>query len=509
MIGLRRVTQARVQWAALLVAVFIVLYVGIFCVFTIERYHRYNATGWDLGIYTQLTWNASQGRPLQNTASEYDNFLALHASYTTVLLSPLFWLWADPRCLLIVQTVVLAAGAWPVARLAGRVLADRRAGPPFALLWLLYPALGWINRWDYHPIALTATFFAFAFEATDRRAWRQADLWLLLALISKEECGMNVAFFALYMAWVYGRRRDVCGAWFVFGMAWFVIHAFVIFPYNRDTGGHLPLHANRYDWLFDGTPRTWWEYLSGPHLELRITYLLKLFGPLAFVPLLAPRRLLLSLPTFALNLLASYYLQFSIYMHYNSAIIPAAMVAAIFGAARLREWLLARRFDPRLLVAGGVIPVVMLLATGIVWSVYSPFGGSGSASIFAWERDAHLNALQEVEKLIPSDACVVADNNIEPHYSVRRETYVIGGRGPGPAGDGDGCQYMISDLGDRRFDSFQVAEEVACYQFWSGQRAPIYFRDTVVVLEWNPAEADPAAWQQMEAYCAAYAEGKQ
>jgi uncharacterized membrane protein len=267
----------------------IVMYSAVFCVFTIERYHRYNATGWDLGIFTQLTWNASRGHPMRGTIAEYDNFLALHATYITVLLAPLFWIWADPRTLLIVQTIILAGGAWPVARLAGRTLREPWAGPLFALLWLLYPALGWTIRWDFHPIALTATFFAFAFESADRRAWRQTDVWLLLALLCKEDVGLAVAFFGVYMVWVYGRRREAGAVWFVIGIAWFVIHAFVIFPHNRGPGEDLPLHAQRYEWLFDGTPRTWWDYLTGPHLELKLSYLVKLLGPLAFLPLLAPR----------------------------------------------------------------------------------------------------------------------------------------------------------------------------------------------------------------------------
>ncbi len=50
-----------------------------------------------------------------------------------------------------------------------------------------------------------------------------------------------------------------------------------------------------------------------------------------------------------------------------------------------------------------------------------------------------------------------------------------------------------------------MGSEVACYQFWSQKRVPVYFRDTVVVLKWMPADPDPDAWQQMEAYCAAYA----
>jgi uncharacterized membrane protein len=489
--------QTSRAWA--LVIVLIVIYIAVFTVFTIERYHRYNATGYDLGLFTQLTWNASRGYPMRGTVAEYDNFLALHATYIIVLLAPLFWVWADPRMLLIVQAVVLAGGAWPIARLSRRKLREPWAEPLFALLWLLYPALGWINRWDFHPIALTATFFAFAFEAADRRAWRQTDLWLLLALLSKEDVGLAVAFFGVYMVWVYGRRREVGATWFVIGVAWFVIHAFVIFPHNRGPGVNLPLHANRYEWLFDGTPHTWWEHITGPYLELRVLYLLKLFVPLAFVPLLAPRRLVPALPMIGLNLLSSHEMQLDIYMHYNATIIPAVLVGAIFGTVRLREWIARRAETRRGFPAAATL---MLTGTLIGWVLYSPLGDPGEFSIFGWEHGAHVAALDEVRTLIPDDACVVTENNIQPQYSVREKTQVVGARGPGPVGDGDGCTYMIVDLGDRRHDDFTVGEQVACYQFWSGQRTPVYFRDTVVVLKWMPAEPDPAAWQQMDAYCA-------
>jgi hypothetical protein len=146
----------------------------------------------------------------------------------------------------------------------------------------------------------------------------------------------------------------------------------------------------------------------------------------------------------------------------------------------------------------------LFITAGVAWLVYNPLGAP-VRSIYGWEAGAHAEALNEVKEMIPPDACVVAENNITPHFSVRAQSYVIGARGSGPVGDGDGCAYMIIDLGDRRHDDFTVGEAVACYQFWSGQRAPVYFRDTVVVLEWMPAPADPVAQQQMADYCAAYA----
>ncbi len=191
----------RLSRPSILILALIAGYIVTFSVLAVGRYERYNATGWDLGIYTQVTWNTAHGRILQNTVAEQDNFLSIHAPYIVILLAPLMWLWADARLLLIAQTVLLALGAWPVARLAGRRLGRGWIAVFFAALWLIYPALGWISRWDFHGITPAATFLAFAFEAADRRAWRQTDGWLLLALLCKEEVGLNVAAFAIFTAW--------------------------------------------------------------------------------------------------------------------------------------------------------------------------------------------------------------------------------------------------------------------------------------------------------------------
>jgi uncharacterized membrane protein len=475
------------------------IYIIGFSVFTTERYTRYNATGWDLGIFTQLTWNAAHGKFLHNTIAEQNNMLGVHAPYITILLVPFMWLWADPRMMVIVQTFILGLGAWPIARLAARTHRPWWMPVFFAALWLLYPPLEWINRWDFHEIAPMATFFAFAFEAADRRAWRQTDIWLLLSLLCKEEVGLNVAAFAVYMAWRYQRQRRACALWVVVGTLWFIGHAFLIFPALREGNNSMPIHAVRYEWLLDGDPHQIWDHITGSVMRLKLTYVLQLFAPLALISLASPIVLIPALPTFALSVLSSHEQQGSIYLHHNAPIIPAMLVATIFGL----EWI-SRRFKYGM--TGGVL--ALSCATLVLWGIYNPiFGSSDKSHVYGWESGAHREALNEVRAMIPDDACVVAENNIQPHYSVRDETYVIGARGTGPKGDADGCTYMILDLGDQRFDDFAVGEEVGCYQFWSQKRTPIYFRDTVVVLQWMPAEPNPEAWQQMDAYCAAYAAG--
>src|SRR5205823_3959609 len=131
-------------------------------------------------------------------------------------------------------------GAWPIARLAGRYFPERWVPPLFAALWLLYPSVGWINRWDIHELAFAATFLVFAFEAADRRAWRQVDVWLLLAMLCKEEVGLNVALFSLYSAWKFGRSRRAVLLWAVVGVSWFAVHGFIIIPTLWYSASHAP-----------------------------------------------------------------------------------------------------------------------------------------------------------------------------------------------------------------------------------------------------------------------------
>lgn len=80
----------------------------------------------------------------------------------------------------------------------------------------------------------------------------------------------------------------------------------------------------------------------------------------------------------------------------------------------------------------------MFGGTILMWIAYNPLFVNPPEEmydIYGWDADASVAALNEAKALIPPDACVVAENNIQPHYSARAETYVLGARGD----DSDGC----------------------------------------------------------------------
>src|SRR5579863_5636004 len=82
------------------------------------RYDTFKATAFDLGNMDQVLWNTIHGRLFQFTNQAIDWYgpptrLAVHFEPIILPLSLLYAFHADPRILLVFQTLVLASGALP------------------------------------------------------------------------------------------------------------------------------------------------------------------------------------------------------------------------------------------------------------------------------------------------------------------------------------------------------------------------------------------------------------
>src|SRR6266566_3256234 len=95
----------------------------------ILRYDTFKATAFDLGNMDQVLWNTIHGRLFQFTNQAIDWYgpptrLALHFEPIILPLSLLYAFGADPRILLVFQTIVLALGAVPVFLLTRKYLPE-------------------------------------------------------------------------------------------------------------------------------------------------------------------------------------------------------------------------------------------------------------------------------------------------------------------------------------------------------------------------------------------------
>src|SRR3989442_7764632 len=105
-----------------------------------------------------------------------------HLSPVLYLLTPLGWAAPGGTALVVVQTVVLAAGALAVFGYATRRLGAAPAGRALALLYLVNPPLHRINRRDNYPHAVAVTLIIAAALAVhaQRHAWCAVPLALKL-----------------------------------------------------------------------------------------------------------------------------------------------------------------------------------------------------------------------------------------------------------------------------------------------------------------------------------------
>jgi hypothetical protein len=138
-----------------LLAGMMVLFVGTFGWLAWLTHARFGTFGFDLGIFDQGVWLLSRFQ---------DPFVTIrgpplfgdHASYILLLVAPLYWLWADPRLLLLLQVVFLAIPAVSIYLIGTRRLSSPLAGLAMAAAYLAFPAVQWAAIWHFHPETLAA-----------------------------------------------------------------------------------------------------------------------------------------------------------------------------------------------------------------------------------------------------------------------------------------------------------------------------------------------------------------
>ena len=124
-----------------------VIYAG----FAILRHERLNSSTYDLGIKDQVIWNTSRGRWWASSV-EVTHYLGDHVQLVFLPLALVYRIWPSVYLLLFLQAAGLAFGALPLYWLARRRLESAGMALLFAALYLLYPALGFINRFDFHAV---------------------------------------------------------------------------------------------------------------------------------------------------------------------------------------------------------------------------------------------------------------------------------------------------------------------------------------------------------------------
>ncbi len=471
--------SVRIQRVPPCIWVMILLFgLGLAC-FSILRHVYRQSTILDLGIQSQVIWNTAHGRFFASSL-EVSNYLADHLSPILALLAPLYWIWPDARLLLAFQSLALALGAYPVYRLADAEIQDRRVASAFALLYLLYPAVGFLARFDFHAEALVVPLLLMALWTWKSRRFGLASLWLILALCCREETGLVVACLALVLALRgRGQERRLAWQWLAIGLVWSVLGMGLVMPHLRgqesDTflacyqhlgpsysTGLMHLVRDPFGALADS-----WRGL----VYFKATWLPRLLLPLGLLPLLALPALLPLAPALLAGLLSRCLPHSTIYYQYTAPMIPFLFAAGIQGYRRAERFLSqrldrgGRRFSSR-----EALLLLLLLGTAgaLAWDFpwTRPIDGSGLYPVGGLQLPANQESFREALALIPADAAVAADNRSGPQVANRRYFYFF------PYWESDRADWVLLDLQSYPPDDPQVYQRLEELLTPGGPAAP-------------------------------------
>ncbi len=422
--------QARAHWPY----IFLLLAGTTFLIVSALLNHRGLGTGYDLGIYDQTIWNLAHGRIWMTTLVYETNGYYDHFEPILALIAPLYWLWPDVRVLLIVQALALALGSLPIYLYARRRFQSWEFGhalaPVIAAAYLAYPALHNANLNDFHEVSLLPPLLGFALYGllTGRR--RLLWVFLALCLMVKEDFSVTFLMFGLYISAFRPagfRRRDgarVAAA----AVIWMLLVLYVLYP-AATRGMPYPFVARRYPWLGDSPESAVTVLLIRPWIMLpyltqtpKLLFVLRLMGPLLFLPLLGWPVILLAVPVLVYLMLSNYEPQWSVQSYYNPPLLPTLFFGLIVALERLRSWL----GRPRL-AAGLQVGMACLIVAGVGASYGLDAPGPGSRR-FTPERFSvtpRVEAAQRLLARIPPTASVSAIWPLVPHLSQRQRIYTV------------------------------------------------------------------------------------
>jgi len=199
------------------------------------RHYNFQTQTWDLAVFVQVMWNTLDGRIMINNLEDVPNTLGVHFSPILFLLVPFYALWKSPYALLIIQSLALALGAWPLFELSKKILKDANWALIISIAYLLYPALHWSNIYDFHPVTFLVPLLLTAFYYLEIERWLLSTLLFTLASATREDSILVVAFAGLFILarGVLSKHKNykIFGATlFAGGMIYFLLTVKLLMP---------------------------------------------------------------------------------------------------------------------------------------------------------------------------------------------------------------------------------------------------------------------------------------
>jgi hypothetical protein len=323
-----------------------VLMFGLIAVTLLRRAQALGLPAYDSAFFEQVVWNLGHGRGFSALGFYPADFLSLHFSPLLGLPALLELAWPDPRLLILLHALALAASAPAAFLFLRRLLAGQPRGDWVAAALAaplpFWPELQEAARAGFHTEALALPLILLAaWAGLGGRRWLCSGL-ILAVLAAKEDQVYAVAVVGLLL-FFHAPSKRFGAAILATAVAWGLLTELVVMPGLRGTV--VSQVDDYYHWLHAASPAALAAALLAPAGWIA-------FGGMVIgvvgLPLLRPGWLALALPPLGVDLLSAHQPQPQLLLQYGQPLVVPLLVAGGLGASRLLGhgpafWVPARR----------------------------------------------------------------------------------------------------------------------------------------------------------------------
>ncbi len=397
-------------WVKYAAPVFMLMYLLIGVVLAVIRHNSFHTDLLDLGYFTHIVWNTSQGRLFNNYIPPNPPIsLADHFAPALLLVAPLFWIVPDARALQFADVLCLTLAMIPV------YLIVREKQPvlaPFVVLALaLNPMGSQVSASEFHEIMLATPVLAFALYALYKRNTKLLIGMLALALLVREDMGLIVACFGVYLLLLCKGQRRVGAVALVSGIVWSLAITQIVMPMFGMQYRHLNVFIGMGNSLSEvalSLLKNLPDEIAGLFTLQRFGVYLKLFLPFLFLPLIAAGEQILWLPAMLLIMITPSDINEFTRWHI-AAFLGLLWVSVAIVIARTRaswvKW-----------VTGGL--VMASLAGYFIWGWY-PGGLKYNPAHYVYDQHAAIG--QSILAHIPANTPIAAQSRLAAHLVTRKQ----------------------------------------------------------------------------------------
>lgn len=412
-------------------------YAAYMAYFTVQNHFRFGTNTWDLGQFDTAFFNTLSGQPFRCPAlirGPAWSDLATHAHFAIWLLTPLYALHPTAETLLVLQALIVGAGAIPLYRFAARHL-TRASGLVVASAYLLYPPLHGAQFFDFHFQPIAASFVLFAIDFLDQRRMRLFAAFFAASLACREDVSIGFATIGLYLLVFTSRTRQ--GALILLVSAtYFGVMRFAIMPAFGSWG-----FADFYKPLVPEGQRGFGAVVvtlvTNPLYAFKtlltaekLRYALQILTPLAFLPLSRPRLWLsLVLGTLVTLLTSGSPSLLDIGFQYGASFVPyvfAATVLALGPGSSLASAASARvgrRAALGALALGTALSTLHFGAFPPREAYHTAYNAKIRLAGLTEPERERLSLFRSAVAKIPPEAIVAAGDHELPHVSNRVDVW--------------------------------------------------------------------------------------